>query len=152
MKYIFIILFFFKISDISAQDNLIKKLDMLITSWHEAASKADINAYFNLMSDNSVFIGTDSTEYWTKAEFYLWAKPYFDRGKAWTLKANSRHIYLAANNKFAWWDELIYTSSGTWIGTGILEKVGKEWKIRHYTLSVTIPNPKMKAVAELLKQ
>jgi len=151
MKQVIFILLFFSFSKISGQENIIKELDQLISTWHNSAAVADMDSYFNAMADSFVFIGTDSSEYWTKTTFYNWSKPYFDKGKAWTLKANSRHIYLSGNNKFAWWDELLYTSSGTWIGTGILEKQGKEWKIRHYTLSMTIPNHKMKEVYNLIK-
>lgn len=151
MKQLCCIFLCFYFGKIFAQENLISHLDSLITQWHYAAAKADMKAYFDAMDENAVFIGTDSTEYWTKEQFYQWAKPYFDKGKAWTLKANSRHIYLSDNKKTAWWDELLYTPSGTWIGTGILVKKGKAWKIIHYTLSVTIPNEKLKDIVKILK-
>ncbi|NLJ07571.1 MAG: nuclear transport factor 2 family protein [Sphingobacteriales bacterium] len=151
MKYVLLILGMFVVNQISGQNKLEKQLDEFISHWHEAAAKADMKAYFDAFSQNAVFIGTDSSEYWTKTSFYEWAKPYFDRGKAWTLKANSRHIYIADNKKIAWWDELLYTSSGTWIGTGVLQKKGNQWFIMHYTLSVTIPNEKMKKIVEILK-
>ena len=132
------------------QNNLQTELSQLIDHWHKAAAEANEDAYFKLIADDGIFIGTDSSENWTKSEFQAWAKPFFDRGKAWSLKANSRNIYVHSSKQMAWFDELLYTKSGCWIGTGVLVKEKKHWKIAHYTLSVTIPNENMKEVSKLL--
>lgn len=126
------------------------EISALIDQWHQAAAVADEVAYFKLIADKGIFIGTDSSEIWTKEEFQSWAKPYFDRGKAWTLKANSRNVYLHRGNEMAWFDELLFTKSGPWRGSGVLVKENGNWKIMHYVLSLTIPNEKMKAVNALL--
>ena len=34
-------------------------------------------------------------------------------------------------------------------GSGVLEKVGKEWKIKHYVLSMTIPNENVDEVVKI---
>ena len=34
-------------------------------------------------------------------------------------------------------------------GSGVLVKVGKEWKIQHYVLSMTIPNDEVDAVTKI---
>ena len=122
----------------------------VITGWHKAASMADEELYFSYFTKDAVFIGTDSTENWTRDEFHVWAKPYFERGKAWTLKANSRNIYVSQDGKFAWFDELLYTKSVSWRGSGVLINIDGSWKIQHYVLSYTIPNEKMKEVSTLL--
>ena len=34
------------------------QVDQMIDAWHDAASRADFDAYFSMMSENSIFIGT----------------------------------------------------------------------------------------------
>lgn len=34
-------------------------------------------------------------------------------------------------------------------GSGVLVKIGEEWKIQHYVLSTTIPNDNVDAVVQL---
>src|SRR5262245_51233769 len=45
--------------------------------FHEAAAKADFNAYFAAWTDDSVFLGTDATERWVGQQFKDFAKPIF---------------------------------------------------------------------------
>ncbi|MCL6462126.1 MAG: nuclear transport factor 2 family protein, partial [Flavobacterium micromati] len=40
-----------------------------ITAWHKAAAEANYDAYFNLMTDDAIFIGTDANENWNKKAF-----------------------------------------------------------------------------------
>jgi hypothetical protein len=44
------------------------------------------------------FIGTDATENWNKMQFQAFAKPFFDRGKAW-ISAVESHIYFDKSGK-----------------------------------------------------
>ena len=60
-------------------------INSTLDAWHKAAADADYNAYFNLMADDAVFIGTDATENWNKEAFQAYAKPHFDKGKAWSF-------------------------------------------------------------------
>lgn len=127
------------------------EIDRFLTNWHNAAAKVELTKYFDALAEDAVFIGTDSIEHWTKKEFYDFAKPYFDKGKAWSFKANSRNIFISKDKMYAWFDELLYTGSTTWRGSGVIVKEQGELKIKHYTLSVTLPNDKMKDFFELLK-
>jgi hypothetical protein len=77
---------------------------------------------------------------WDKKAFAAFSKPYFDRGKAWDFKSVERNIYFSKNGKTAWFDELLDTWMKGCRGSGVLEKEGKEWKIKHYVLSMTVPN------------
>ncbi len=128
-----------------------EKIDKLITSWHQAASNADFNAYFNKMTLDAVFIGTDASENWNNKEFREFCKPYFDKGKAWSFTALERNIYCKEKN-IVWFDELLNTQMGICRGSGIVKKVNKEWKIAHYVLSITIPNDKINEVLLLKKE
>ena len=105
-----------------------------------AAAEANFDAYFGKMDTISVFIGTDASENWTKKEFSDFSKPYFDKGKAWDFKTLERNIYVNTSGDFVWFDELLNTWMGTCRGSGVLEKKGETWKIKHYVLSVAIPN------------
>jgi hypothetical protein len=111
-----------------------------IDDWHLAATKADATAYFGAIADNGIFIGTDATERWNKKQFLGFAKPYFDKGKAWDFKAYGRTVHVSNDGKFVWFSELLTTWMGVCRGSGILEKTAQGYKIQQYHLSVTVPN------------
>ena len=56
--------------------------ELVLDDWHLAAAQADEARYFGHFAENAVFLGTDATERWTKAEFRVWASPYFKGGRA----------------------------------------------------------------------
>jgi hypothetical protein len=117
-----------------------EQINAMLNNWHLAAAEANFNNYFNALTESSIFIGTDATENWNKTEFQAFAKPYFDKGKAWNFKALERHIYFSKDKKTAWFDELLDTQMKLCRGSGVLVKVDNKWKIQHYVLSMTIPN------------
>jgi hypothetical protein len=117
-----------------------KEIDSVINQWHKAAAEANFDNYFDLMTEDAVFIGTDAAENWNRKDFEAFSKPYFDKGKAWTFQSLERNIYVDKNNEIAWFDELLNTSFKICRGSGVLEKVNGKWKIKHYVLSMTIPN------------
>ncbi|GAA3763424.1 nuclear transport factor 2 family protein [Flavobacterium ginsengiterrae] len=127
------------------KDQINKTLD----AWHKAAGDVKFDAYFNVLADDAIYIGTDATENWTKKEFSVWAKPFFDKGTTWNFKALERHIFFDKSGKLAWFDELLDTQMKICRGSGVLVKVGKEWKIQHYVLSMTIPNDEVDAVTKI---
>jgi ketosteroid isomerase-like protein len=126
-----------------------KEINTLLDAWNRAAAKADYNTYFNAFSEDAVFIGTDATEYWNKKDFMVWAKPFFDKGKAWNFTSLERHIYFDATGKTAWFDELLHTQMKICRGSGVMVKKDKEWKIQQYVLSMTIPNEKSDTITIL---
>lgn len=117
-----------------------KAINKLLNDWHAAAAVADYNGYFGKISEDGRYIGTDASENWDKKAFIAFSKPYFDRGKAWDFKAVERNIYFSKDGKTVWFDELLDTWMKACRGSGVLEKEGKEWKIKHYVLSMTVPN------------
>jgi ketosteroid isomerase-like protein len=134
-----------------SQKNTQQTIDELLTDWHNAAAVSDQESYFNFIDENGIYIGTDSTEIWDKQAFFEWSKPHFDKGKGWSLKATKRNIYIAENGNFAWFDELLAFPGGTLRGSGILEKNNNAWKIKHYVLSLPVPNDKFKSVLEVIQ-
>lgn len=117
-----------------------EKIAALLDQWHKAAAVADAKSYFGAMTEDAIYVGTDASEHWNKTQFQAFAKPYFDRGNAWDFKPLERHIYISKDKKTAWFDELLDTWMKVCRGSGVLVKIGNEWKIKHYVLSMTIPN------------
>lgn len=132
-----------------AQTSQKDQVSQTLDAWHKAAADANFEVYFNLIADDGVFIGTDATENWTKPDFKVWAKPFFDKGKTWNFTALERHIFFDKTGKIAWFDELLNTQMKICRGSGVLVKIGKEWKIQHYVLSMTIPNDEVDAVIKI---
>lgn len=136
-----IIIFLITIGGFSQSNSIANKnVNSLLNNWHKAAADANFDTYFNLMTSDAVFIGTDATENWTKQAFMTYAKPHFDKGKAWSFTAIDRHIYFSQNNKMAWFDELLNTQMKICRGSGVAELTKYGWKIKHYVLSMTVPN------------
>lgn len=125
-----------QVQNSSSQNNV----NAAVTAWHKAASEANYDNYFNLMTDDAIFIGTDANENWNKKAFQIYAKPHFDKGKAWNFKTLERHVYFDKTMQMAWFDELLDTQMKICRGSGILVKENKQWKIKHYVLSMTVPN------------
>ncbi|PVX46192.1 SnoaL-like protein [Flavobacterium sp. 103] len=126
-----------------------EQVNRTLDAWHKAAAEANAEVYFGMMTDDAIYIGTDPTESWDLKAFKAFAKPYFDRGKAWDFKALERHIYFDKSGKLAWFDELLNTQMKICRGSGVLIKTGKEWKIKHYVLSMTVPNENTNEVVKI---
>ena len=129
------------------------QISVVLDNFHQAASDANQQPYFDLLTDNAVFIGTDGSERWDKATFKAFAKPYFDKGQGWTYIPRDRHVTLAASGKTAWFDEMLDNQSyGECRGTGVLELTAAGWKISQYHLTIPIPNSLAKDVVKQIKQ
>lgn len=124
-------------------------IDTNLNLWHQAAAEANFEKYFGLMTKDAVFIGTDASENWNVEEFKVYAKPHFDKGKAWKFIALQRNIYHTSKEKIAWFDELLQTDLGLCRGSGVLQLTPDGWKIKHYVLSITIPNENVSAVKKM---
>jgi hypothetical protein len=132
---------------LSAQAPAEKAVAVVLDDWHLAAAQADETRYFSHLAEGAVFLGTDATERWTKAEFQVWAHPFFARGKAWSFRATRRAISLSRDGRTAWFDEDLDTPNlGPCRGSGVLTLEQEHWRIRQYNLSVPIPNALMEAV------
>ncbi|WBU90890.1 nuclear transport factor 2 family protein [Cellulophaga omnivescoria] len=127
------------------------EINTVVDAWHKAAADANFDTYFGLMTKDGIFIGTDATENWQNKDFRAFAKPYFDKGKAWSFTALERNIYIDTSKKIAWFDELLDTQMEICRGSGVLKKVKGKWKIAHYVLSIAIPNDNVSKVVELKK-
>lgn len=146
------------ITDTRRKDNCItsapdsqKELVAVIDAWHLAAAKADEDKFFGAMSADGVFLGTDASERWLREAMRKDMQKAFDKESAWDFKAKNRSIAVSADGRYAWWDELLDTWMGVCRGSGVLERSGKEWKIKQYNLALMVPNDKIKKVMKLIK-
>jgi len=147
MRYLILLFVFFSCTNHKEFGK--KDVNELVDSWHQAASEANFDNYFSLMTEGTHFLGTAAEENWTKAEFMKFSKPYFDKGKAWNFKMLDRNIYLSEDKNTIWFDERLDTWMGICRGSGVLIEENKKWKIKHYVLSLLIPNETVEAVKSL---
>lgn len=136
-----------------AKEAVNKTLD----SFHQYAAEANGKAYFELMSEDMVYLGTDASERWSKDDFKGYALPYFNKGRGWLYTAKERHIIISKDGKMAWFDELLWNKKyGLVRGSGVLslEKAGEQesWKFRQYNLAFPIPNALAGEVVAKIKQ
>lgn len=141
-----------EVKSVQSKSSIKTTVNLLLDDWHKAASEANFENYFGKMDSISVFIGTDATEIWNKKQFKAYSKPHFNKGKAWNFKAFERNIYVSDSKEFAWFDENLKTNRGTFRGSGVLEKKENNWKIKHYVLSVPIPNNDMNKVVKITRK
>jgi membrane-bound lytic murein transglycosylase len=145
-----IILFYASCKTINIGNTTTKEdINKIISTWHNDAKNANFNDYFNRISNDGFYIGTDQKENWTKKEFQTFSKPYFDKKNTWDFKTIKRNIFFSKGNNTVWFNELLDTWMGTCRGSGILEFENGEWKIKQYVLSLTIPNSQIKKVITL---
>lgn len=138
-------------SALAYADKNSEEVEQVLNQLHKMAANANYDGYFNLYSEDAVFIGTDATEVWAIDEFKAYAKPHFDKGTGWTYHPRDRHIYFSKSRDVAWFDELLDNKKlGETRGTGVLVKQNGEWKVSQYHLTIPIPNALATSVAELI--
>ncbi len=139
-------------SDSAKNEQEIRIINRVLDSWHERASVAD-TSYFQLFAPNAMYLGTDPKEIWTVKKFKELYIGYFLRGNAWNFKMKNRRVYLGDFGHYAWFDETLDTWMGLCRGTGVMEKVASgKWRIKHYSLTVLVPNDKIKDYVNLLNR
>ena len=127
-----VVLFGCKSKQPKNSENVKSEINLVLDNWHKAAAEANFNNYFNVMTEDAIYIGTDPTENWNKQEFIKFSKPYFDRGRAWNFTSLERNIYFSSDKKTAWFDELLNTQMKICRGSGVLvADTNGNWKIKH---------------------
>ena len=117
------------------------RIEVVLNTLHQAAATADEEIYFSLFTPEAIFLGTDATERWTIDEFRAFALPYFDGESAWTYEPVDRNVTLLPGDRTAFFDEILSQEKyGECRGSGVLRKIGSEWRIAQYHLTFPIPN------------
>ena len=144
---------FFLLSFITAfSQNEKAMINSIINQWHLDAAESNFSSYFNKMSSDCIFVGTDALENWTVSEFKEFSKPFFEDKNTWDFKTLERNIYSSSDKVVFWFDELLDTWMGICRGSGVIIMENKEWKIVHYVLSVVVPNENIKDVIAIKKE
>lgn len=129
------------------------EIQAVLDAFHHAASEANGELYFALLHEDAVFLGTDGSERWTKAQFEGFAMPYFSEGQGWTYQPRHRHISINPRGDVAWFDEMLDNESyGECRGTGVLLLTEKGWQISQYHLTIPIPNALAKDIVKQIKK
>ncbi len=123
-----------------------------LDAFHRAASEADLQAYFGLMTEDVVFLGTDGSERWQGGAFREFVRPHFEAGRGWTYLPSDRVVQLDSSGRVAWFDEVLHNDQlGACRGSGVLLLEGGQWKVAQYNLSVPIPNDLVLGVAAQIR-
>jgi len=134
---------------IQPQQSDITAINRVLDSYHKAAADAEWGAYFDLMSDDGIFIGTDARERWNKLEF----RQYSSGSNGWVYTSRERNINIAPDGQTAWFDEALLSQSyGSSRGTGVLIRVVQDWKISQYHLTLPIPNGMVRGITDQIKE
>ena len=141
---------FFSCTALALNDE--QSIAKVLNSFHQAAADAKAKPYFNLLSEEAIFLGTDASERWSKEEFKAFVIPYFSKGTGWLYTPTQRNISLLKEGQVAFFDELLLSEGyGTCRGSGVLIKTGQGWKISQYNLSIPMPNGLAKALVKQIK-
>ena len=116
-------------------------LSATLDNFHLAAARANTTAYFQAMTEDVVFLGTDGTERWQGQGFRDFVESRFATGRGWDYRPVERNVMVAADGQTAWFDETLQNDDlGLCRGSGVLVKSAYGWKIAQYNLSVPVPN------------
>ena len=130
----------------------IAKVEKTLNIFHQAAAQADKKTYLGLLTPQSIFLGTDASERWTKKEFTAFVSPIFSQGKGWLYRPVKRHVSLFNQGNSAFFDEILVNKKyGTCRGTGVLVNTAQGWKIFQYNLSIPVPNALSLDVVKIIK-
>jgi hypothetical protein len=126
------------------------QMNQVIDAWHAAAAHGDSTAYFALMTNDAVFLGTDAMERWTKPQMQKELARAFDGKEAWTFLPHDRYYTPTGNRDVYHFDESLKTWMGPCRGSGLMKKVNGKWMVYFYNLANTVPNQVMNKYIELL--
>ncbi len=137
------------VQGVPTREAAVASINRVLDNYHQAAANAEWDRYFDLMSENSVFIGTDASERWTKTEFQQYSRG----SRGWRYTPQRRNIDITPDGMSAWFDELLLSESfGSSRGTGILINTEQGWKISQYHLTLPIPNGMVREIMNQIKE
>ncbi|MFT4815240.1 MAG: hypothetical protein ACI80L_002330 [Pseudohongiellaceae bacterium] len=132
-----------------SQQSDIAAINKVLDGYHQAAANGEWDIYFDLMSDDGVFIGTDAQERWVKAEF----RQYSSGSNGWVYVPQQRNVNITPDGLSAWFDEALLSQSyGSSRGSGVLIRTAQGWKISQYHLTLPIPNGMVRGITDQIKE
>ena len=135
--------------NIQSQQTDIAAINKVLDDYHQAAANGEWDTYFDLMSHDAVFIGTDAGERWVKQEF----RQYSSGSNGWVYTPQQRNVNITPDGLSAWFDEALLSQSyGSSRGTGVLMLTAVGWKISQYHLTLPIPNGIVRGITDQIKE
>jgi len=132
-----------------SQQSDIAAINKVLDGYHQAAANGEWDIYFDLMSDDGVFIGTDAQERWVKQEF----REYSSGSNGWVYTPLERNVNITPDGLSAWFDEALLSQSyGSSRGSGVLIRTAAGWKISQYHLTLPIPNGMVRGITDQIKE
>ena len=132
-----------------SQQTDIVAINKVLDGYHQAAANGELDIYFDLMSDDGVFIGTDAQERWVKQEF----RQYSSGSNGWVYTPQQRNVNITPDGLSAWFDEALLSQSyGSSRGSGVLIRAAVGWKISQYHLTLPIPNGMVRGITDQIKE
>ena len=157
MRFQFLLYITMTISVIAAADDTASEIDavnVVIDDFHAAAAQGDKARYLGLMTDDSVFLGTDEWERWPRhPEFSDYVNANFKDGAGWNFTPAERAVAFSDSRSSAWFDGVVFSEQYARLrGTGVLSREKGQWHIEHYALSFLILNENWEEVTALTKK
>ncbi|MGB1199816.1 MAG: nuclear transport factor 2 family protein [Thalassotalea sp.] len=116
-------------------------VDKVLNQYHQAAANANFTDYFSTLHENTIILGTDGNERWTKDSFKAFVQPYFSQGRGWKYQVVKRNTTIIKQGELAFFDEQLTNASyGDCRGSGVVMNTPQGWKILQYNLTVVVPN------------
>lgn len=128
----------------------------LLDTFFQTASTGNLKGYLDCFSADGVFMGTDTNEEWSMEEFKTYCKKAFAKKPdgsdgGWTFKPTNRR-FLHLNPDLTWFHEQLQSHKyGHCRGTGLAIRLGDDWKILRYVLSIAVPNDVIDQYVPLVK-
>jgi len=152
-SYIFLLNFICVTSVVAHTQTSEESINNTLDQFHQAAANAKLDIYFNLFTDDAVFLGTDGSERWTKSEFKAYVEPLFKKNIGWLYTSTERNITQITGKRVAFFDEKLNNKNyGHCRGSGVLIKTNQGWKISQYNLSVPVPNAISADIVQKIQQ
>jgi hypothetical protein len=129
----------------------VRQVNAFVDGWHDDAAHTR-PAYFDKIAPQGIYIGTDKSEIWTRDQFKAWARPFWERKKAWAFTAQKRNVYYSPDRRYVWLDEQLTTQMGTCQASGVLRNTGDGFLVEHYQLSMAVPNALNAGIAKAIAE
>jgi ketosteroid isomerase-like protein len=97
---VFLMLFIFSSSASSINSDK-QKIKNVLIKFHQAAASANFETYFDLLSRDAIFLGTDASERWTKEAFKEYVRPAFSKGNGWLYTPKQQNIKVIKQGQVA---------------------------------------------------
>jgi len=123
----------------------VDEVNAVLDRWHKSSGEVKYGPFLNVIASDGVILGTDHDERWDKAHVDKFGNQYFNPKNAWTYKYDNRHMHFNADSTTAWFDETFKINTKSFRGVGVLSKLDNEWKLRQYSMSMSVPYEDVKS-------